>query len=167
MTTSDDQLADAIKALRNYGSHQKYHHKYKGMNSRLDEIQAAVLRVKLKYLDEDTEKRRQIASYYLSHLPSSIFHLPSVADYGTHAWHLFVIRHPKRDAIAEHLKNKGIQTMIHYPVPPHRQVAYPELSELSFPLTEVMHREVLSLPISPCLNLKCVQSISKAVLEFS
>jgi dTDP-4-amino-4,6-dideoxygalactose transaminase len=169
VTTSDSELADAINALRNYGSHQKYHNKYKGMNSRLDEIQAAILRVKLKYLDADTKKRRDVANFYLSQLSafSSQVSLPYVADYGTHAWHLFVIRHPKRDALAEHLKKKEIETMIHYPVPPHRQVAYPELFELSFPLTEVMHRDVLSLPISQCLDLKCVQSISTAVLGFS
>jgi dTDP-4-amino-4,6-dideoxygalactose transaminase len=167
VTTSDDALAKVISALRNYGSHEKYHNKYKGMNSRLDELQAAILRVKLKYLDADTEKRRKVANYYLSHIPSSIFHLPYVADCGSPAWHLFVIRHPQRDALAEHLKHQGIQTVIHYPIPPHQQAAYPELSGQSFPRTEAIHREVLSLPMSPCLSLKSVQSISTAVLEFS
>jgi len=175
VTTHDGQLAEVITALRNYGSHEKYHNKYKGMNSRLDEIQAAVLRVKLKTLDEDTEKRRKVAEAYLSGLDyalgcksqSSGLILPYVADYGTPAWHLFVVRTSKRDELAEHLKEEGIQTVIHYPVPPHRQPAYPELGGQSFPLTEAIHREVLSLPISPCLDQKCCHSVSEAVLKFS
>ena len=157
VTTNDDQLADAIKALRNYGSHEKYHNKYKGMNSRLDEIQAAILRVKLKYLDEDTDKRRNVANCYLEELstfrfPNSNLILPYAADYGTTAWHLFVIRHPQRDALAEHLRQAGVQTMIHYPMPPHQQEAYPELHGLNLPATEAIHREVLSLPISPVMS---------------
>jgi dTDP-4-amino-4,6-dideoxygalactose transaminase len=154
VTTSDDQLAEAIRALRNYGSHQKYHNKYKGMNSRLDEIQAAILRVKLKALDEDTDKRRQVAQCYLDSL-SAISHsqlvLPYVATYGEPAWHLFVVRLKERDALAAHLQQAGIQTMIHYPIPPHHQAAYPEFSGYSLPMTEAIHREVLSLPISPVM----------------
>ncbi len=171
VTTSDGDLAEVISALRNYGSHEKYHNKYKGMNSRLDEIQAAILRVKLKYLDQDTEKRREVANCYLKELstfsfPGSNLILPYTAEECSHAWHLFVIRSKERDQLAEHLKQQGIQTMIHYPIPPHHQQAYPELSGQSLPLTETIHREVLSLPISPCLNLKCVQSISTAALGF-
>jgi dTDP-4-amino-4,6-dideoxygalactose transaminase len=169
VTTSDAALAEAIRALRNYGSHQKYHNKYKGMNSRLDEVQAAILRVKLKYLDPDTDKRRQVSEAYLSGLksqPSGVT-VPYVADYGTHAWHLFVVRTPKRDALAYRLTKLGIQTVIHYPIPTHQQQAYPELNSLSLPITEAIHREVLSLPISPCLNLNSVQSISTAVMDFS
>jgi len=169
VTTSDDTLAEVITALRNYGSHQKYHNKYKGMNSRLDELQAAVLRVKLKALDADTANRQETAEVYLSGLSSqsSGLTLPYVADYGTHAWHLFVVRTPKRDALADRLTKQGIQTVVHYPIPPHQQQAYPDLHSFSLPITEAIHREVLSLPISPCLNLKSVQSISTAVLEFS
>tara|TARA_B110000093_G_scaffold182838_1_gene230669 strand:+ start:364 stop:1488 length:1125 start_codon:yes stop_codon:yes gene_type:complete len=172
VTTDDADLAETIRALRNYGSHEKYHNKYKGMNSRLDEIQAAVLRVKLQYLDADTEKRRKVANRYLKelsafHFPNSAFRLPYVADYGSPAWHLFVVRTPKREALADFLAEKGIQTVIHYPIPPHQQEAYPELHHLSFPITEAIHREVLSLPMSPCLNLKSVQSISIAALVFS
>ena len=161
VTTNDGELADTISALRNYGSHEKYHNKYQGMNSRLDEIQAAVLRVKLKYLDEDTEKRRTVANHYLSALSpqvsglnpqSSGLTLPHVADYGIPAWHLFVVRTPKRSALAEHLKDQGIQTVIHYPIPPHQQQAYPEIHGLSLPLSESIHREVLSLPMSPVID---------------
>lgn len=168
VTTSDDALAEAIRALRNYGSHEKYHNKYKGMNSRLDEIQAAILRVKLKYLDADTKKRRDVANVYLSQLSglSSQLSLPHVADYGTPAFHLFVIRHPQRDALAEHLRKADVQTMIHYPIPPHQQVAYPELAGLALPLTEEIHREVLSLPISPVLLPVEVEVVSNALAEF-
>lgn len=170
VTTTDDELADAIRALRNYGSHQKYQNKYKGMNSRLDEIQASVLRVKLKYLEEDTEKRRVVANTYLDQL-SAINHpqliLPQIAEECTHAWHLFVVRTPLREQLAEHLKQQGIQTMIHYPVPPHQQKAYPELHHLPLPRTEAIHREVLSLPISPVVDsseaLRIVSEVNGAV----
>ena len=162
VTTSDPKLAEAIRALRNYGSHQKYHNKYKGMNSRLDEIQAAILRVKLRHLDADTAKRRQVADYYFKNIPSSICHLPHVAPYGSHVFHLFVIRHPQRDALAKHLLEQGIQTVIHYPVPPHQQEAYPELYYLSLPTTEAIHREVLSLPISPVMELDEVRKVVEA-----
>ncbi|MDB4360782.1 DegT/DnrJ/EryC1/StrS family aminotransferase [Akkermansiaceae bacterium] len=165
VTTNDDDLAEAIIALRNYGSHEKYHNKYKGMNSRLDEIQAAVLRVKLKYLDEDTERRREVAEAYLSGLKSqsSGLILPYVADYGTPAWHLFVVRTPKRDELAVFLGKKEIQTVVHYPIPPHRQKAYPELSGLLLPKTEAIHREVVSLPISPVLDAGEVSRIMTEV----
>ena len=168
VTTNDDQLAEAIRALRNYGSHEKYHNKYKGMNSRLDEIQAAILRVKLKTLDADTGKRRAVANLYLSQLSglSSQVSLPHVADYGTPAWHLFVVRLKERDALAAHLQQAGIQTMIHYPIPPHHQTAYPELSEHSLPITEAIHREVLSLPISPVMELDEVAQVIRALREF-
>ena len=169
VTTSDDALADAIQALRNYGSHVKYHNKYKGMNSRLDEIQAAILGVKLRHLDADTDKRRQVAELYLSELSSiqhpASFILPYVADYGSHAWHLFVIRHPQRDALAKHLAEQGVQTMIHYPIPPHQQHAYPEFVDLELPITEAIHREVLSLPISPVLDLSSANRIITTVYE--
>ncbi len=153
VTTSDNILAEVISALRNYGSHEKYHNKYKGMNSRLDEIQAAILRVKLKYLDEDTDKRRKVAKIYLLGLESELsdFILPYVANYGTHAWHLFVVRTSRRDELMSYLTQKEIQTVIHYPISPHEQEAYPELSRLSLPKTELIHREVISLPISPVL----------------
>ena len=165
VTTSDDALAEAIRVLRNYGSHQKYHNKYKGMNSRLDEIQAAVLRVKLKYLDAETEKRRKVAEAYLAGLSSqsSGLTLPHVADYGTHAWHLFVVRTPKRDELVEYLAEMGVQTVIHYPIPPHHQTAYPEFSGYSLPITEAIHREVLSLPISPVMERDEVEQVGRVL----
>jgi len=168
VTTSDDELAETIRALRNYGSHQKYHNKYKGMNSRLDEIQAAILRVKLKTLDEDTEKRRKVAEAYLSALKSqsSGLTLPYVADYGTPAWHLFIVRTPKRDELAVHLAEKEIQTVTHYPIPPHHQAAYPEFSGYSLPITEAIHREVLSLPISPVMDKGDVVAVTESILSF-
>ena len=165
VTTSDDALAEAIRALRNYGSHVKYHNKYKGMNSRLDEIQAAILRVKLKYLDADTEKRRKVAEAYLSGLsaqPSDLT-LPYVADYGTHAWHLFVVRTKRRDELFGFLSEKEIQSVIHYQIPPHQQEAYPELSEQSLPITEAIHREVLSLQISPVMDIELVEQIIESI----
>ena len=168
VTTCDSQLADAITALRNYGSHEKYHNKYQGMNSRLDEIQAAVLRVKLGYLDTDTEKRRKIAEAYLSGLCSQLLSLtvPYVADYALPAWHLFVVRTSRRDQLVKHLMEDGIQTVIHYPVPPHRQAAYPEFGGQSLPLTEAIHREVLSFPISPVMLASDVGHVVESVCKF-
>lgn len=161
VTTNCDQLADVIRALRNYGSHVKYHNKFKGMNSRLDEIQAAILRVKLKYLDRDTQKRVQVANHYLKLLanPEPSIRLPRIVGYGTHVWHLFVIRHPQRDALSKHLLKMGVQTMVHYPVPPHRQNAYAEFSQLKLPITEAIHREVLSLPMSPVLGIEDAERV--------
>ena len=167
ITTSDPQLAEVISALRNYGSHHKYHNKYKGMNSRLDEIQAAILRVKLKHLDDDNEKRRMIAKYYLDHLSNLDFELPFIAEYGIPAWHLFVIRHKQRDLLAKYLLEHQIQTVIHYPIPPHKQIAYPELAHLSLPITESIHREVLSLPISPVLMSNEITEVVTAIHNYS
>lgn len=167
VTTSDDELADAIRALRNYGSHKKYHNLYKGLNSRLCEIQAAILRVRLKYLDHQTQQRQQVAHWYLSGLspqPSALS-LPTVADYGTHVFHLFVVRHPERDRIMAELAAKGIQTAIHYPIPPHKQQAYKEWNPLSFPISELIHQQVFSLPMSPVLTEDEVQSVVQAIIE--
>lgn len=171
VTTNDADLAEAIKALRNYGSHQKYHNKYKGMNSRLDELQAAILRVKLRHLDVDTEKRRQVADYYLKelstfHFPLSSLRLPHVADYGSPVWHLFVIRHPQRDALEKYLADHGIQTVIHYPVPPHKQPAYSELKSSTIPISEAIHSEVLSLPISPLMEVSAVRTVIEGIRSF-
>jgi dTDP-4-amino-4,6-dideoxygalactose transaminase len=171
VTTNDDQLAEVITALRNYGSPEKYHNKYKGMNSRLDEIQAAILRVKLKYLDKDTDIRRKVASCYLREpstfcSPQSNFIFPYVADYGRPAWHLFVVRHPQRDALAKHFADGGIQIAIHYPIAPHKQPGYPELYGFSLPITEVIHREVLSLPISPVMPVGDIERILASLSHF-
>jgi len=166
VTTSDNELAEVIKALRNYGSHEKYHNKYKGMNSRLDEIQAAVLRVKLQYLEEDTQRRREIAALYLEGLQGTDLILPHIENYGEPAWHLFVVRSKNREDLAKKLQNAGVQTMIHYPLPPHQQEAYPELSELSLPVTEAIHREVMSLPISPVMIPEAVDRVLELLKEF-
>ncbi len=170
VTTSDDKLNQAIRALRNYGSEEKYKNIYKGMNSRLDEIQAAVLRVKLKTLDEDTEKRREVANRYLSQLSglSSQLSLPHVADYGTHVWHVFVLRTTNRDALMEHMRERGIQCLIHYPIAPHHQEAYfDSFGEVSLPLTEQIHEEVVSIPISPVITDEEVGRVVEALNAFS
>jgi dTDP-4-amino-4,6-dideoxygalactose transaminase len=171
VTTDDDQLADIIRALGNYGSRQKYMNEYQGLNSRLDEIQAAVLRVKLKHLDSDNHRRHDIAQYYcenINHpeiiLPnrnnSSLFTLhPSLF----HIWHLFVIRTRERDQLQKYLTENGVQTLIHYPVPPHKQKAYRNWNSISFPITEKIHREVISLPISQVLKDEEVQKITDLV----
>lgn len=157
ITTSDGELAQTLRALRNYGSHEKYKNLYPGVNSRLDEIQAAMLSVKLKHLDEETTRRRQIAQIYMDGITNPALILPfhasvRVCDLDNHVWHLFVIRCEQREALQKHLTAMGVQTLIHYPIPPHQQQAYSEWQELSFPLTEKMHQQVLSLPIGPTMT---------------
>jgi dTDP-4-amino-4,6-dideoxygalactose transaminase len=145
-------LAERARSLRNYGSQQKYSHGIKGFNSRLDELQAAFLRVKLRHLDDWNERRRKIANLYLEEL-SSAGHLtlPDVPFWAEPVWHLFVILTPERDRLQKHLADCGIQTLIHYPVPPHKQGAYKEMSYLALPISEQIHEEVLSLPIGPAI----------------
>jgi dTDP-4-amino-4,6-dideoxygalactose transaminase len=154
VTTNDRRLAERIRRLRNYGSTEKYVNVERGMNSRLDELQAAVLGVKLPLLDEWNERRRAVAETYLRGLAGLDVILPYAPDWAEPVWHLFVIRVPDRDALRTHLKEMGIETLIHYPIPPHRQEAYADLgiSEGSLPITERIHREVLSLPIGPHLT---------------
>ena len=152
VTTNDEELAGVIRALRNYGSYKKYENDYKGINSRLDEIQAAVLSIKLKYLDRDNNRRREIANNYLENITNEKIILPKVNDPNSHVWHLFVVRTKNRAKLQKYLVNKGIQTLIHYPIPPHKQVAYSEWKHLSLPITVKIHNEVLSLPISPVLT---------------
>lgn len=164
VTTSDEILAKTIAALGNYGSQQKYVHQWQGMNSRLDEIQAAVLRVKLKRIDADNEHRKRTATYYLQHITHPNIVLPQpLAD---HVWHLFVVRCAKRDALQKHLTNHQVQTLIHYPIPPHQQGAYREWNEYLFPITEQIHREVLSLPISPVMKETDAQQVVEALNSF-
>jgi len=151
ITTSDDELAAKLAALRNYGSNVKYSHIYKGVNSRLDEIQAGVLNVKLKYLDADNEARRKIARYYRDSIRNPLVMLPYVENELQHVWHLFVVRTGDRNRLQAYLSERGINAQIHYPTPPHKQKAYAEWNDLSFPVSEKLHKEVLSLPISPVL----------------
>ena len=166
ITTNDRELYEKIKAVANYGSDYKYHHIYKGVNSRLDEIQAAVLDVKLKYLDSDNARRREIAGFYRKNIVNPQISLPQTYDETSHVWHVFVIRCNERDALAAHLESRGIQTNIHYPTPPHRQGAYTEFAALSLPVTEKIHREVLSLPISPVLSDEEIKTVVEAVNEW-
>jgi dTDP-4-amino-4,6-dideoxygalactose transaminase len=165
ITTDDDELAAVVRALGNYGSSKKYICNYKGLNSRLDEIQAAILRIKLPRLDADNQHRREIAQYYLDHITNPDIILPCAKHlyHGTsnnqpatsnkeHVWHLFVIRHPHRDQLQQYLTANGIQTLIHYPIPAHKQKAYKELNYYTLPVTEKIHNEVLSLPISQVMK---------------
>jgi dTDP-4-amino-4,6-dideoxygalactose transaminase len=153
VTTNDEELVNTIKALGNYGSYKKYENLYKGVNSRLDEVQAAMLRVKLKYLDIEIEKRREIANYYLKNIKNDSVILPTVRTKDNHVWHLFVIRTNKRDELQKYLFDNGIQTLIHYPIPPHKQNAYKEWNDESYEISEQIHDEVLSLPISGAQSL--------------
>lgn len=170
VTTGNKELAETVRSLANYGSTVKYEHDYRGLNSRLDEIQAAVLRVKLPRLDADNQRRREVAQYYQDHIMLEGTDLPgsqlSPAGSPDHVWHLYVIRHPKRDLLQEYLTGQGIQTLIHYPTPPHRQRSYAEWSSLSLPVTERISREVLSLPISPVLTGEETERIAQTINHF-
>ncbi|TNJ09748.1 aminotransferase [Aeromonas veronii] len=166
ITTNDDELAQTLKALRNYGSHKKYENLYQGVNSRLDEIQAAMLRVKLPYLDDETLRRQQIARMYRDNINNSLIVLPQVEVESGHVWHLFVIRSTKRDMLQLWLSEQGVQTLIHYPVPPHKQKAYDTWNSLFLPLTESLHHEVLSLPLDPTMTEKDVVRVIDAVNGF-
>lgn len=153
VTTSDREVAETVRALANYGSEKKYVFKYQGINSRLDEIQAAVLQVKLKYLDEDNNRRKEIAGRYLQEIRNERIILPVGDDkkYG-HVFHIFPIRTEERELLQGYLKENGIQTLIHYPIPPHKQQAYREWNGRSFPITEEIHRTELSLPMSQTMT---------------
>ncbi len=167
VTTNDDKLADIIRALGNYGSKEKYVNNYQGLNSRLDEIQAAALSVKLKHLDSDNQRRRDVANYYLKNIKNPTIILPDIPASNSHVWHLFVIRHRQRNELQKYLTDNGIQTLIHYPIPPYKQTAYKELHELSFPLTELIHNEILSLPISQVLTEEEMAQIVNSLNNFS
>lgn len=166
ITTNDPVLAQTLRALRNYGSHEKYKNLFRGVNSRLDEIQAAMLSVKLKVLDLHTEQRRIIANHYRQQISNPLIVLPKVEKAEQHVWHLFVIQTPHRDALQRHLTKSGVQTLIHYPIPPHQQQAYREWNELSFPVSERLHREVLSLPMGPTMTAEDVQQVITACNSF-
>ncbi|WP_396156907.1 DegT/DnrJ/EryC1/StrS family aminotransferase [Flavobacterium macrobrachii] len=173
VSTNDDQLAERVRALGNYGSKKKYVNEFQGLNSRLDEFQAAFLDVKLKYIDTENQYRRQIAQRYLSEInnPNIILPVPVATQFATaenkeHVWHLFVIRCEKRDALQNYLAEKGIQTLIHYPIPPNKQLAYKELNHLDFPITNTIHDQVLSLPISPVVTNDEVSMVIQALNSF-
>ena len=159
VTTNDEELAKIVRAVANYGSQRKYVFKYIGRNSRLDEIQAAVLDVKLKYLDQDIAIRKQIAKYYIDNITNPAIITPIVKDWDAHVFHIFTIRCKQRDELQKYLADNDVQTIIHYPIPPHKQECYKEWNNLSFPITEQIHDEELSLPMSPVMALEEVKSV--------
>jgi len=152
VTTDDARLADVIRSLANYGSKFKYYSEFKGINSRLDEIQSAILNVKLKYLDNEISIRRSFAKRYIDEINNINIEIPVVNNWESHVFHLFPVFSNKRDDLQEYLKNHGIQTLIHYPIPPHKQKCYAEYNSLSLPITEKIHDEELSLPISSIMT---------------
>lgn len=166
VTTNDAQLARTLFSLRNYGSETKYYNDFIGVNSRLDELQAAFLNVKLPHLDKDNEKRRTIAKRYLSEIKNDKIILPYWDVTSNHVFHLFVIRTEERNDLQDFLQKKGIETMIHYPIPPHKQQALSEWNQLSFPITEQIHQEVLSLPISPVMTMDAVDLVIQILNEY-
>lgn len=169
VTTNDDELADRLRVLRNYGSRVKYHNEVKGFNSRLDELQAALLRVKLAGLDVQNARRREIATRYISGLRGiETFTLPMVPEWTDPVWHLFVIRHPNRDLLQAWLHSQGVATMIHYPIPPHLQKAYVELgmTKGTLPISEEIHDTVLSLPMDPTMSDADVDYVIASCRQF-
>jgi dTDP-4-amino-4,6-dideoxygalactose transaminase len=166
ITTNDDSLANVLYSLRNYGSEKKYHNEFIGTNSRLDELQAAFLNVKLPYLDSDNEKRRTIAKRYLSEIKNDRIILPTWNLSDNHVFHLFVIRTNNREQFQNYLSENGIETMIHYPIPPHKQKAFATWNSLSFPITEQIHNEVLSLPISPIMTTEEVHFVIETINNY-
>ena len=172
VTTNDPELAAAIRALANYGSQKKYVFKYSGRNSRLDEIQAAILDVKLKYLDEDIEKRQEVAAYYYDHISNPLIELPTRLPDENNVYHLFpiIVNEGKRDALHDYLAEQGIGTVIHYPIAPHKQECYAKeawnVPQLSLPITEFLASAELSLPISPCMTQEQVKYVIDVINEF-
>lgn len=166
ITTNDEVLYTKIKALSNYGSLKKYVHIYKGINSRLDEIQAAILDIKLKHLDQDNQKRREIAQYYRAHIENHKIILPKPIHEESHVWHVFAVRTEDRNNFQRYLSDQGIQTIIHYPTPPHKQQAYAEWNHMSFPITEEIHETIISLPISPVMSEQDVKHVVNTVNQY-
>lgn len=171
VTTNDQELAQTIRALGNYGSLKKYENVYQGLNSRLDEMQAAMLRVKLRHLDTDTQRRREIALAYAQGIKNPEIVQPisdraTMATVQNHAFHLYVVRLASRDALQQYLDKLGVKTMVHYPIPPHQQHAYSNYFSQSFPVTERIHQEVLSLPIGPCMSFDDERTVIEAVNSF-
>lgn len=167
VTTNDGRLADIIRSLANYGSSRKYVFPYRGRNSRMDEIQAAVLSVKLRHLDQDNGLRRKVAAKYMQGISNPLVSLPDTMPEQSNVWHQFPIFCPDRDRLQRHLTEQGIQTLIHYPIPPHKQECYSQWNTMSLPVTEKIHAQELSLPISPVITDKEIDTVIKAVNSFS
>ena len=168
VTTNDDELAQTIIALHNYGSYKKYENIYKGVNSRLDEIQAAFLSVKLKKLDNDNQIRRKIAQHYIDKINNDLIELPyskptNIKNLQSHVWHVFAVRTADRGRFQKYLSDNEIQTVIHYPIPPHKQHAYAELNNDSYPISEKIHQQIISLPISPVMSPDDIETVCKVV----
>jgi dTDP-4-amino-4,6-dideoxygalactose transaminase len=166
ITTDDKELSQVISAIRNYGSHEKYKNNYKGVNSRLDEIQAAMLRVKLKHLDEETACRLSVAKRYLDEIKNDKVKLPLLSSEGSHVFHLFVLMVDNQEKFSNYMAEKQISTMIHYPIPPHKQNAYIEYSSVSLPLTESIHEKIISIPMAPNLSEGEVVKIIEAINSY-
>jgi len=166
VTTNDDALAECVRILANYGSKDKYINRYKGINSRLDELQAAILRVKLARLDADNDKRRVIARQYLSEIQHPTIQIPEIKDFKAANFHVFPILSDQRDELQAYLTSKNIQTLIHYPVPPHKQNAYREWNQRSYPITEKIHLKELSLPVSPLQTQKETAYVCQCINQF-
>jgi dTDP-4-amino-4,6-dideoxygalactose transaminase len=166
VTTNDDELAVMVRTIANYGSMQKYIFDYIGRNSRLDELQAAILNVKLRYLDNDNQTRKQIAKMYMNGIKNPSVILPEVSDFDSHVFHIFPIRTKNRDEFQKYLLDNGIQTVIHYPVPPHKQKCYREWNTLSFPVTEKIHSQELSIPLNPVLSGECIHYIISTINQY-
>lgn len=164
--TNDDAIAEKVKQLRNYGSKIKYQHDLAGYNSRLDEMQAAFLRAKLAVLDEWNSRRREIAAQYSTLLVGADIGLPFVPEYAEPVWHLYVIRSKQRNALKAHLEQQGVSTVIHYPVPPHRQACYQVFCGCDLPIAEMLAEEVLSLPMSPAMSAEEVELVARAIVTF-
>ena len=166
VTTDDAQLAEAVRMIANYGSKEKYHNVYKGVNSRLDEVQAAVLAIKLQRLDSDNNSRRNIATRYIAEIKNKYVSTPVVTEIKQHVFHIFPIMTEYRQELQQHLLQQGVETLIHYPVPPHKQEAMREYAHLSLPITERIHKEELSLPLTPIMNDSEVSAVISAVNSF-
>ncbi|MCK9617657.1 MAG: DegT/DnrJ/EryC1/StrS family aminotransferase [Lentimicrobiaceae bacterium] len=166
ITTDDDQLADVVRTLANYGSHKKYVFEYCGLNSRLDEIQAAVLDVKLRHLDTDNNVRREVAKYYIDNITNQHITLPYIKNWNEHVFHIFPILCKKRNKLQSYLAENNIQTLIHYPIPPHKQKCYSDWNQLSYPITELIHNEELSLPISQVMIIQDFEKIIEIINKF-
>lgn len=166
VTTNDKELAELVRILANYGSGKKYVFNYKGVNSRLDELHAAVICLKLKRLDDDNDRRRVVARQYLAGIDNPLIILPTVSDWNAHVFHVFPVMCESRDVLQQYLKEQGIETLIHYPIPPHKQYAYREWNERSYPISESIHKDILSLPVSQVLTDEEVQEVIEAVNHF-
>ncbi len=166
VTTDDDELKTVICSLANYGSNKKYEFKYQGRNSRLDEIQAAILNVKLLHLDEDIELRKSVARRYINEITNPEIVLPIINDWDAHVFHIYAIRCASRDDLQNYLVQNGVQTIIHYPIPPHKQECYKDWNHLSYPITEQIHDEELSLPMSPVMSDEDVKYVIEKVNSF-